>query len=62
LFANAVISFLIVAFSVFLLVHFVSKLKKEAPAPDPATKECPHCASTIPLKAKRCPYCTSGPV
>jgi large conductance mechanosensitive channel len=62
LFANSVISFLIVAFSVFLLVHFMSKLKKEPPAPDPTTKECPHCASSIPIKAKRCPHCTSGPL
>ncbi len=61
-FANSVISFLIVASAVFLLVYGVNKLKRQAPAPEPNTKECPHCASVIPLKAKRCPYCTSGPV
>lgn len=59
LFANSVISFLIVAFAVFLLVRGLNKLKREAPAAAPTTKECPHCASTIPIKAKRCPACTS---
>lgn len=61
-FANTIISFLIVASAVFILVHFLSKLKKEASAPEPNTKECPHCASIIPVKAKRCPHCTSTPV
>ncbi|WP_045224182.1 large-conductance mechanosensitive channel protein MscL [Methyloterricola oryzae] len=58
LFANSVISFLIVAFAVFLLVRALNKLKKEAPPADPTTTECPHCASVIALKAKRCPNCT----
>jgi len=58
LFANSVISFLIVAFAVFLLVRALNKLKKEAPPADPTTTECPHCASVIALKAKRCPHCT----
>jgi large conductance mechanosensitive channel len=60
LFANTVISFLIVAFAVFLLVRGVNRLqRKEAAQTDPTTKECAYCASTIPLKASRCPMCTS---
>ena len=61
LFINAVISFLIVAFAVFLLVKGLNKLhrEKEAPAAEPTTKECPHCFSVIPIKATRCPHCTS---
>jgi large conductance mechanosensitive channel len=62
LFINAVISFLIVAFAVFLLIKGVNKLKreKEAPAAAPTTKECPYCYSTIVLKATRCHHCTSA--
>jgi large conductance mechanosensitive channel len=62
LFINAVISFLIVAFTVFLLIKGINKLKreKEAPAAAPTTKECPYCYSTIVLKATRCPHCTSA--
>jgi large conductance mechanosensitive channel len=60
LFVNTVIDFLIVAFVIFLLVKQINRLKKEPPAPPaPATKECPYCLSTIPLKASRCPNCTS---
>jgi len=60
-FINAVISFLIVAFSLFLIIRSMNRLKKkaEAPAPPPATKECPFCATAIPVKAVRCPHCTS---
>ena len=61
MFINTVISFLIVAFAVFLLVKNINKLKREeVPAPAvPTTKECPHCFSTISIKAVRCPNCTS---
>ncbi len=61
LFANTVISFLIVAFAVFLLVKGINTMKrKEAAAPEaPTTKECPRCFSTIPIKATRCGFCTS---
>jgi len=61
IFLNTVTSFLIVAFSVFLLVRGVNKLKREeeAPPPEPTTKECPHCFSTIAIKATRCAYCTA---
>jgi large conductance mechanosensitive channel len=60
-FINTIVSFLIVAFAVFLLVRGVNKLKRkeEAPPAEPTTKECPHCLSTIPIKATRCAYCTS---
>ncbi|HEU5321067.1 MAG TPA: large conductance mechanosensitive channel protein MscL [Methylomirabilota bacterium] len=60
-FVNTVINFLIIAFAVFLLVRQVNRLaaKPAPPAAAPATKECRYCASTIPLKATRCPHCTS---
>ena len=61
LFLNAVISFLIVAFCVFLLVKGINKLntpKEAAPAPV-ATKKCPFCCSEIALEATKCPHCTS---
>lgn len=59
LFINTVIDFVIVAFVVFLLVKQVNRLKKEAPAAAPSTKECPYCLSQIALKATRCSSCTS---
>ena len=61
LFLNTVINFLIVAFAVFLLVRQVNRFApKPAPAaPAPATRDCPYCLSAVPLKATRCPHCTS---
>jgi large conductance mechanosensitive channel len=61
LFINAVISFLIVALVMFLLVRSINRMKRgeEAPPAAPTTKECPHCLSTISIKATRCAYCTS---
>jgi large conductance mechanosensitive channel len=59
IFLNNIVDFLIVAFAVFLLVRMVNRWNKPAPAAAPSTKECPYCASTIPLKATRCPNCTS---
>jgi large conductance mechanosensitive channel len=61
-FLNNVVAFLIVALAVFILVRGINALKREQPAaPPPAnSKECPFCISAIPLKATRCPQCTSA--
>jgi large conductance mechanosensitive channel len=60
IFINNVISFLIVAFVVFLVIQQMNRLaKKPAPEVVPATKDCPQCAMPIPLAAKRCGHCTS---
>jgi large conductance mechanosensitive channel len=61
LFINAVISFLIVAFAVFLLIKVINQLqrKKDAAPAEPTTKDCPYCLSSIAIKATRCPHCTS---
>ncbi len=59
LFINSVIDFLIVAFVIFLLIQQVNRWNKPAPAPEATTKDCPYCFSAIPIKATRCPDCTS---
>jgi large conductance mechanosensitive channel len=61
LFINSVVSFVIVAFCVFLLVRTMNRLKREEAAPpaEPTTRECPFCFSAIAIKASRCPHCTS---
>jgi large conductance mechanosensitive channel len=59
-FINTVINFLIVSFAIFLLIKQVNRFQKPAPAaPAPDTKECRFCGINIPLKAIRCPQCTS---
>ena len=60
-FINTIINFLILAFVIFLFIRSINKLKrKEVAAPVvPTTKECVYCFSTIPIKATRCPNCTS---
>ncbi len=60
-FLNTVIDFLIVAFAIFLLVRQVNRLKRkeEAVPSAPTSKECPRCFSSIPVRALRCPQCTS---
>ena len=57
-FVQSIIDFVIIAFVIFLLVRSMNRLKREEPV-TPTTKECPHCFTTIPLKAARCPNCTS---
>jgi large conductance mechanosensitive channel len=60
-FINTVVNFLIVAFAVFILVKQVNRFSKPAivPAGPPTTKQCQFCIMTIPIKATRCPQCTS---
>lgn len=60
-FINTVISFLIVAFAVFLVIKGLNRMKreKEEAAATPAAKECPFCFMNIPIQASRCPHCTS---
>jgi len=59
-FLNTIVNFLIVAFCVFLVVQQVNRwTTKPAPAAAPTTKDCPQCAMTIPIAAKRCGHCTS---
>jgi large conductance mechanosensitive channel len=59
IFINTIIGFLIVAFSVFLVIKNVNKVKKEPPPADPAIKDCSYCFTAIPIQATRCPNCTS---
>ena len=60
MFFNHVINFLIIAFAIFLLIKQINRMQKPAPAAAPTTKDCPHCLSTIPIKATRCAHCTSS--
>ena len=59
LFVNSIITFLLVAFAVFLLVRAANRMKPQEAAAAPSTKDCPHCRMPIPLAATRCPQCTS---
>lgn len=58
-FITLLINFIIVAFCIFLVVKAMNKLKRPSPAAAPVSKECPACTMTIPIKATRCPHCTS---
>jgi large conductance mechanosensitive channel len=60
-FFNTVITFVIVAFAVFLIIRAINTLRREEEAPpvEPSNKECPFCFSSISIKASRCPQCTS---
>ena len=59
IFFNQIINFLIIAFAIFLLIRQINRFQRPGPAA-PMTKECPHCLSSVPLKATRCAYCTSN--
>lgn len=61
-FINTLISFLIVAFAIFLLIRYINRLKSPTETPEPVAptmKKCPFCVSDIPVEATRCPHCTS---
>jgi large conductance mechanosensitive channel len=60
-FINTIISFVIVAFCVFLLIRSINNMKRkeEEPPAEPTTKDCPYCFSTVPIKATKCAFCTS---
>jgi large conductance mechanosensitive channel len=60
IFINTVINFLIVAFCVFIIIQIIHKwTNKPAPPAAPTTKDCPQCAMTIPIAAKKCGHCTT---
>ena len=59
-FINTIINFLIVAFCVFIIIPIIHKwINKPAPPAPPTTKDCPQCAMTIPIAAKKCGHCTT---
>ena len=61
-FVQAIVDFIIIAFVIFLIVKAANATRKKeepAPAPEPTTKDCPYCFTTISIKASRCPNCTS---
>ena len=59
LFVNSIITFLIIAFAVFLIVRAANRMQPQEAAAAPSTKDCPHCRMAIPVAATRCPHCTS---
>ncbi len=58
-FIQAVVNFLIIAFVIFMIIRTMNRFKKPLPVPAPTTQDCPHCFTAIPIKATRCPNCTS---
>jgi large conductance mechanosensitive channel len=58
-FVQSIIDFIIVAFVIFMLVRTLNRFKKPEPVAAPTTKDCPYCFTAIPIKATRCPNCTS---
>ena len=58
-FINNIIDFLIIALVIFLMIRAINRLQKPAPAAAPTTRDCPYCFTAIPIKATRCPQCTS---
>lgn len=59
MFINTIVYFLIVAFSIFISIKQLNRLKSEAPPAEPTEKDCPYCLSRIPIKATKCAHCTS---
>lgn len=59
IFINTIINFIIIAFAIFMIIRTMNKMRREAPAAEPTAKECTYCFSAIPIKATRCPACTS---
>lgn len=57
-FLNTIVMFVIIAFAIFMIIRLVAKMQK-AKVEDPTTKDCPYCATSIPINAVRCGYCTS---
>ena len=60
IFINTIISFVIVAFAMFMVVRQTARYRPAPPAPAPATRDCPFCLSAIPMRATRCAHCTSA--
>jgi large conductance mechanosensitive channel len=58
-FITLIINFVIVAFCIFMVVKAMNKMKKPSPTAAPVAKDCPACAMSIPIKATRCPHCTT---
>lgn len=58
-FITVTINFVIVAFCIFLVVKMINKMKKPSPTKTPVSKDCPACTMSIPIKATRCPHCTT---
>jgi large conductance mechanosensitive channel len=58
-FINNVIDFIIVAFVIFILIRQINRLQRQPEPAEPTSKDCPYCFTTIPIKAQRCPNCTS---
>jgi large conductance mechanosensitive channel len=60
MFINTIINFIIVALAIFMVIRSMNKFKKpEAIPAEPNTKDCPYCLISVPIKATRCPHCTS---
>ena len=58
-FITTTINFVIVAFCIFLVVKAINNMKKPSPTHTPVSKDCPACTMSIPIKATRCPHCTT---
>ena len=58
-FITLILNFLIVAFAIFLMVRAFNRMKKPKAGEPPMAKDCPACTMSIPIKATRCPHCTS---